>query len=228
MLFEWRHFVCVSMAVALPASLCAQESAAAILQSNGVGVLVNRSMVPASTALFTKDLIETQKNAAARIEVTGSTADINAETMVEFDGDELLLDHGTLSVHTSRGLKVRVGCLTVTPVNANDWTQYEVVDVDGKVTVHAAQNDVYIDARSKNPQEIKRPERSNRDLVRQGEQKSRDEKCGGGYLKQPSQPGIGAALNSPWALGGGIAALGTIACLGLLCHGDDPTSPAKP
>lgn len=226
--FEWRHFVCVSMAAFLPASLSAQDSAAAMLQSNGL-VMVNHSPVPASSALFVKDLVETQKSAAARIEITGSSADINAETMVEFDGDELLLDHGTLSVHTSRGLRVRVGCLTVTPVNPADWTQFEVVDLDGKVTVHATQNDVYIDAHSKNPQRIKSPEHSNRDLVRQSEQKSRDEKCGGGYLNQPRAiPGLGAGLNSPWAIGAAFVGIVTVACLGLFCHGDDPVSPAWP
>lgn len=226
--YKWREFVCISMAVVFPASLYAQESAAAILQSNGVGVLVNHSMVPASTALFVKDLIETQKSSAARIELAGSTADINAETMLEFDDDELSLDHGSLSVHSSRGLRVRVGCLTVTPVNANDWTQYEVVDLDGKVTVHATQNDVYIDARSRS-QEIKHPERSSRELVRQGEEKSRDEKCGGGYLNMPrAMPGLGAALNSPYAIAVGVGGIATLVCLGLLCHDDDPASPAKP
>lgn len=226
--FQWRHFVCILLAVILPVSLSAQE-AAAMLKSNGAGVLVNHNIAPASTALFSKDLIETQRGAAARVEMTGSTADINSETMVMFDSEELALDHGGLSVHTTRGLKVRIGCVTVTPVNASDWTQYDVIDVDGKVTVHATQNDVYIDARSTNPQEIKHPERSNRDLVRQGEQKSRDEKCGGAYLNPArAMPGIGAALNSPWAVGTGVAAVGTVICLGLLCHGDNPSSPAKP
>lgn len=228
MQFEWRHLVCISMAAVLPASLYARDTATAMLQSDGVGVLVNHSAVPASTALFVKDLIETQKNVTARIAVTGSAADLNRETMVEFDGDELLLDHGSLSVHTAQGLRVRVGCLTVSPVKANEWTQFEIVDLDGKVTVHATQSDVYIDARSKNQQQIKQSEHSNRDLVQQGEQKSREEKCGGDYLKAPTPTGIGAALNSPWALGAGGVAIGTIACLGLLCHGDDPVSPAWP
>ena len=191
--------------------------------------MINHSTVPAFSGLFAKDLVETQKNATAIIRATGSTASINAETMVEFDVDELALDHGSLSVYTTRGLKVRVGCLTITPVNPADSTTYEVMDVDGKVTVHATQNDVYIDARSKNPQQIKQPEHSNRDLVRQSEQKSRDEKCGGGYLNQARAiPGIGAGLNSPWAIGAGFAGIVTVACLGLFCRGDDPISPACP
>ena len=217
------------MAVVVPVSLFAQDVTGAMLQSNGVGVLVNHYPASDSTAIFPKDLIETQKNAAARMVITGSTADIIPESMMEFDGDELLLDHGGVSVHTTRGLRVRVGCLTVTPVNPADWTQYDVIDLDGKVTVKASQSDVYIDSSSKNVQQVKQPERSGRDLVRQGEEKSREEKCAGSNLNAPrAMPGLGAALNSPYALGAGVTGVVVALCLGLLCHGDDPVSPAKP
>jgi hypothetical protein len=215
------------MAIILPVSLPAQDAAGAMLQSNGIGVMVNHNNAPASIALFPKDLVETQKNAAARIEITGSTADIHAETMVVFETDELVLDHGSLSVHTSRGLRVRVGCLTVTPVNDAVWTEYDVVDVDGKVTVRANQNDVYINARSKNPQEIKQPEHSSRTIVKQGEEKSREEKCGAGYI--PTEyPGLGAALDSPWAVGAGMAIVIGITCYALCRTNNNPVSPACP
>jgi hypothetical protein len=179
------------MAVALPVSLLADDLSGAMLYSYGTGVLVNKSAAAASLAIFSNDLIETQKGAVARIETTGSAADIHRETMVQFQGDELVLDHGALSVNTARGMRVRVGCLTMTPVNATDWTQFDVVDVNGKVTVHALKSDVYIDARSKNPQEVKRLSRSPRVLVRESEQKSRDEKCGGAYMK-PAETRAGA------------------------------------
>ena len=129
------------MIAILPVSLLAQDKAAAMLRSNGIGVILNKNPAPASIALFPNDLVETQKNAAARIEVSGSTADINVDTMVQFEGDELVLDHGSLSVNTSRGLRVRVGCLTVTPVNDTVWTHYDVIDVDGKVSVSALKSD---------------------------------------------------------------------------------------
>ena len=215
------------MAVILPVSLFAQENAAALLRSSGTGVLVNKNPSPESIALFPDDLIETPKNMVARLEITGSAADIGPETMVQFESDELALDHGNVSVNTTRGLRVRVGCLTVTPVNVSERTQYDVSDLDGRVTVNAAKNDVYIDARSKKPQEAKNPSRSSRDLVREGEQKSREEKCGGASLRGDSRPALGPWMNSTWAkiLAGGVA--GTIACLGL-CHDDDPASPSKP
>jgi hypothetical protein len=215
------------MAVILPVSLFGQENAAAILRSSGAGVLVNGNPSPESIALFPNDLVETSKNIVARIEATGSAADIGAGTMVQFEAEELVLDHGSLSVNTTRGLRVRVGCLTVTPVNASGRAQYDVSDLDGKVTVNAAKSDVYIDSRAKKPQEAKNPSRSSRDLVREGEQKSREEKCGAAYPRGDATPGLGALMNSRWALILGGSAAGAIACLGL-CRDDDPASPSKP
>lgn len=217
------------MIVILPVSLLAQDTAAAILRNNGIGVQVNRNPAPASSALFSGDYIETQKNSVARIEASGSTADLNSETMLQFEGNELVLEHGSLSVNTSRAMRVKIGCLTVTPVNPEEWTHYDVVDLDGKVTVSALKSDVYIEARSKTPKDAKQSAHSDRVIVREGEQKSREEKCGAAYLNNPSAiAGSGAIMNSPWAIGAGIAGVGAALCFGLLCHDDDPASPTKP
>jgi len=217
------------MIAVLPLSLLADD-VAAMLRSSGVGVLVNKNPAPASIVLFSNDLIETQKGAVARIEASGSTADINPETMIQFEGSELVLDHGSLSVNTSRGLRVRVGCLTVTPANDAEWTHYDVADVDGKVTVSALKNDVYIDFRSRSPQQAKQAANSNRVTVQEGEQKSRDEKCGAADIKQSAAhiSGVGAIMNSPWAIRAGAAGVGAALCLGFFCRDDDPISPAKP
>jgi hypothetical protein len=216
------------MIVILPVSLLAQDTAAAILRSNGVGVAVNKYPAPAALAVFDHDLIETQKNAAARIEAFGSTADFNSDSIVQFDVSELVLEHGSLSVNTSRGMRVRVGCLTVTPVNKEEWTNYDLIDLDGKVTVSALKDDVYIDARSNKPKDAKQSAHSDRVIVRESEQKSREEKCGAAYQKTPGAiAGRGAIMNSPWIMLAGVAGVFTLACLGL-CHNDDPISPAKP
>ena len=84
------------MIAILPVSLFGQDNASAMLRSNGIGVSVNKAPVPASIAVFPKDLVETQKQSVARLEASGSTADISPETIVEFNGDELVLEHGTL------------------------------------------------------------------------------------------------------------------------------------
>lgn len=212
--------------MAVPASAFSQESAGAILRSSGTGVSVNRSAAPASIALYRDDLIETQQKAVARIEISGSSADISPETIVQFRSDELFLDHGTIAVNTTRGLKVRVGCVTITPVSDSDWTHYEVTDSSGKVTVSAIKSDVYIE-RSNKPQSAKASERSSRDIVKETEQKSRDEKCAGAALHSAAPPGIEPVLNSPWAIGLGAGGVVTITCFAL-CRNSSPMSPAKP
>src|SRR5215471_14877874 len=98
----WRQPVGLLMVVVLPVSLPAEDAAGAMLHSNGTGVLVNKSTASASIAIFPNDLIETGKDTVARVEMTGSTANINLETMVQFESDELVLDHGGVSVNTTR------------------------------------------------------------------------------------------------------------------------------
>jgi hypothetical protein len=209
----------------LPASLQAQEAAAAMLRSGGVGVLVNKYPVPASMALFSDDLIETQKTAVARIEASGSAADINAETMVQFEGAELVLDHGSLSVNTSRGMIVRVGCLTITPANNAAWTHYDVVDLNGKVSVSARKNDVNIEEHPHGLQSVRQSAHSNRVTVREGEQTSREEKCGAAYIRQPDS--TRPFLDSPYAIGAGITVIGVLTCWSL-CRSGNPISPTNP
>lgn len=217
------------MIVILPVALLAQDTAAAMLRSNGIGVQVNKYPAPASTALFAQDLIETQTTAVARIEASGSTADLNSGSIVQFDINELRLEHGSLSVNTSRGMRVKLGCLTVTPVNNADWTHYDVTDRDGEVTVSALKSDVYIDARSNNPKDAKQSAHSVRVIVREGEQKSREEKCGAAYQQTPGAiAGQGAIMNSPWAIGAGVAGVGAALCFALCDRRDDPISPIKP
>jgi hypothetical protein len=215
------------MASLLPVCLTAQESAGAMLRTSGTGTLVNQAQAPASSAIFPNDLIQTQKDSVARIELTGSDAQINPETIVQFQQGELVLDHGSLSVNTSRGVRVRVGCITVTPVHDNMWTHYDVKDVSGKVTVSSMKDDVYIDARKSNFQDAKEQERS-RSIVHETEQKTRDERCGGADYSKPAQvAALGDWLNSPPAIIAGFAAIVFTTCYAL-CRSSEPLSPACP
>lgn len=201
-----------------------------MLRSSGEGTLVNGSSAPASIAIFPNDQVQTPKNVGSRIEVTGSTAEINPETIVQYQADELVLDHGSLSVNTSRGLRVRVGCITITPVHDNAWTHYDVRDVNGKVEVAASKDDVYISAHSKNLMDVKQQEkeRANRTVVHEGEQKSREEKCAGGYENPAQKPaGLGAPLNSPYAIATGAGIIIFITCYAL-CRSSEPVSPKCP
>jgi hypothetical protein len=199
------------MTAILPVSLSADDTGGAILHSSG-SVLLNKNLAPSTSALRSDDLIETQSDALARIELTGSAVDMNPETVVQFSSAELILEHGSLSVNTSRGLKVRVGCVTVTPVSL-EWTHYDVSDVDGKVKVAALKNDVYIESRSGNAQPAKESALSDRTIVKEGEQKSREEKCGGATLKESGvAAGRGAIMNSPYVQGIGAGVIVGVAC----------------
>jgi hypothetical protein len=229
-MLKWRNVVCWIFITILPASVVADDTGAAVLRSNG-DVRLNRNPAPPTSALFSDDLIETGNGAVARIEVTGSAVDVNSGTMMQFEGDELVLDHGSLSVTTSRGLKVRIGCITVVPAHS-EWTRYDVSDVDGKVTVWAVKDDVNIDSQNTDSRSARRrlakaSAESERVTVRQGEQKSRDERCGVGAAKSADVSGIGAMMNSPFARVAGIVAIGVVTCWAL-CQSGSPVSPSSP
>ncbi|MGA7320494.1 MAG: hypothetical protein WBW98_08280 [Candidatus Sulfotelmatobacter sp.] len=219
-MLQWRKLVCGVMIVILPTSLMAQNSARAMLHDDG-GVWLNGSPAPNSSAIFLHDLVQTQKGNWAKIDADGSTVTVQPETIVQFEGDELILDHGSLQLNTSRGMKVRVNCITVIPLT-QDWNRYDVTDVDGRVVVVAHQNDVRIHYQGAATR-LSKQARSSDVTVHQGEQVTREERCGA-----PARPAeaTGTTLNSIWAKGAGIAAVGILTCWAL-CRGDEPVSPSK-
>ena len=127
---------------------------------------------------------------------------------------------------TSAQLRVRVGCLTVIPVNAA-WTQYDVTDVDGKVKVAARTSDVNIETRGSKLIQEQKGSRAQDVTVREGEQKTREENC----AIAPQPPAFvaakGAILNSPLVKWPAVGAIGIAACWAL-CRDDDPISPTLP
>ncbi len=211
------------MIVILPTSLIAQDTSRAMLHSNG-GVWLNGNPAPNSSAIFLHDLIQTQKESGATIAADGSAATIQPDTIVEFEGDELVLDHGSLQLNTSRAMRVRVNCLTVIPVT-QEGTLYDVTAVDGRVMVVTYDNDVKIhhqgaaDRRSKSA--------FSDETVHPGTQVTREERCRADAKPAGAAAANGAILNSPWARGAGIVAIGILTCWAL-CRGDEPVSPSKP
>jgi FecR protein len=225
---EWRNLVCGVMAVVLPFSLVAQDSGRAMLHSDG-GVWLNGNPAPNSSAIFPNDLIQTQRGNSAKIEAYGSAVTVQPETVVQFGGDqlalELVLDHGGLQVDTSHGMKVRVNCITVSPL-AQAWTRYDVTDVDGRVTVAVQENSVQIHYAGASTQQSKQAAFADV-TVHQGEQATRDEKCGVSARPGDVVNAKVAILNNIWVKGAALTAIGVLTCWAL-CRGDDPLSPAKP
>jgi len=218
------RLVCFAMILILPQSLLAIDPASAILHTQG-GVWVNGTEVPDSTAIFSGDSLETKPGFAANLSADGSTVVIQPESIVKFQGDVLVLEHGSVSVGTSKAMRVRVNCLTVVPITT-EWTQYDVTDMTGKVLVAARKNDVKINLEGNLAKLSKEPEAAKGAIVHQGEQSTRQESeiCGA----PPGPATAGNALNPKWiaagAAGGGILIL-------LLLHGGPskpPVSSSKP
>jgi hypothetical protein len=221
---EWRNFVCGVMMLVLPASLIAQATGGAMLHSDG-GVWLNGNPAPNSSAIFPHDVVQTQKENKAKIDADGSTATVQPDTIVQFEGEQLVLDHGSLQVNTSRAMSVRVNCMTVIPLT-QDWTRYDVIDVDGKIHVLAHENNVRIHYQGVAARRSKAAGFSDVTL-HQGEEATREERCGAAAKPAEVVNAKGAILNSVWAKGAGLAAIGILTCWAL-CRGDDPISPYIP
>ena len=217
-----RKTVCGALIAILPASLVAQGADSAMLHANGA-VYLNGQPSPASTAIFLHDVIQTRSGSddAAKIEGTGMRVVLQSETMVQFEGNEFILDHGKLLVDTSTGLKVHVGCMVIIPVNS-EWTDYGVSDLDGTVTVEAHRNDVRIETLGNAG---KQPETFRFVIVHEGKQATREEKCG--VTNKTPADAYGAVLSSPEAKIIGTGVIGGV-LIWLLLGGSSPASPAIP
>lgn len=222
---QWRNLVCVTIVIILPASLQSQSPDAAMLHAVA-GVQLNGSPAPASSAIFPDDLLQTPNNAEAKIDAAGSTAVVAPDTLVQFEGNQLFLEHGTVQVTTSVQMTVRAGCITAIPVAAG-WTQYDVTDIDGKVTVAAHKSDVNIERRKADAQSKTEAARSEKVTVREGEQATREEKCAAAIRAPDYVAGKVAMFNSWEAISAGMVAVGVITCYAL-CRSGAPLSPSDP
>jgi hypothetical protein len=218
-----RHFAGWLMAVVTPMTLSAQAPSA-IVHTQG-GVWVNGYEARDASAVFSGDVIETKPDFSATLNLEGSSVLIPPESVVKFQGDAVELDHGSVSVETSRSFKVLVHCITVVPL-ANEWTQYDVVDLSGSVQVSARTKDVSVKwepASHKTPVEHagEQPDEQS-GLVRQGEQKRFDQSqlCG---LPPPPHP---AALPNPkWIAAAGAAGAGVL--IWVLVNGGGKKTPVS-
>jgi len=217
------------MVMIFPAALFAADQPAAMLYIQGLASL-NGNTIVRSSAIFSGDLIQTNTDSVANINATGSSVLVLNESLVQFEGSTIKLEHGGVTISTSKLLATRAGDVKVSPV-ATVWTEFEVRDVDGKVRIAARKGDLTISDNDGTTtlaqgQETTRDESQSQDdsQARKGGKKK---KKGAGPAPAAEPGAAGGVLNSPIAVGiaGGIA-LGGAAWV--LSHGDDPVSPAKP
>lgn len=218
-----RGWVSVCLLILLPFSLFAVDSNAAMLHTNGPA-WINGTRVPSlSSAIFSGDLLQTRSDSVANINETGSSITIQSDSLVKFEVSSIRIEHGGVTVATSKGVATDAGGIKVSPAS-NMWTEFSVVDVDGTVRIAAKKGDVKID--------------DGHDIIvlAQGQETARDETAEPNKegKKKSKKQGTGAVpaatggiLNSPIAVGVGGAAVGALTTF-ILMKNDDPASPAKP
>ena len=222
--FGFRSLVSCVLLILFPGSLFAADSNAAMLYTNGAA-WVNGAHVPrSSSAIFSGDLLQTHTDAVANINEPGSTITVLSDSLVQFEGSSVKIEHGGVTVSTSKGVATTAGDVKVMPASFS-WTEFNVTDVDGTVRIAARKGDLTIT--------------DGKDVLTlaQGQETTRDESSGAtdkkGKKKNRNReggavPGAGGgALNSPIAVGiGAAAALGITTWV--LIKDDNPASPSKP
>ncbi|MGA9978807.1 MAG: hypothetical protein WBQ08_09240 [Candidatus Sulfotelmatobacter sp.] len=212
--------------VLLPASLQAADAKSAVLHSQG-GVWVNGMEAADASAVFPGDLLETKPGFTASLSEDGSTISIQPESVVKFEDNLLVLDHGNVLVGTTTGMRVRVHCITVIPVSDTEWTQYEVTDVNGNIQVAAHKKDVRIEIEGNHAKAPSATEATGGTTVHEGEQSSRreSEACGA-----PPNPASTLKAINPKLIVAGAVGTGVLICWLAHCFGggSGPVSPSQP
>ena len=206
------------MLVVFPVALFAADQPAAMLYCHG-SALLNGTNIPRSSAIFSGDLVQTNKDSVANINATGSTVLVLNDSIVQYEGSAVKLEHGGVTVSTSKSLATHAGGVTVSPA-ASILTEFDVRDVDGRVQIAARKGDLTISddhgtTTLAQGQETTRDEGSEKD-------KKGKKREGGGTVPSAT----GGVLDSPVAVGIGTGVVAGVAAWALI-RGDDPTSPSR-
>jgi hypothetical protein len=206
--------------VILSAALFAADQPAAMLYSHGTALL-NGNSITRSSALFSGDLVQTNADSVANINATGSSVLVLNDSLVQYQGSGLKLEHGGVSISTSKLLATRVGNVTVSPVSGV-WTEFEVRDVDGRVQIAARKGDLSVSDDAGTTTLAQGQETTRDDSQQTEEQKKKKKRVAAAYV-----PATGAFFDSPWAIGigAGLVAGGVVWAV---VQGGTPVSPAVP
>jgi hypothetical protein len=210
-----------------PSSTFAADSNAAMLYTNGAA-WVNGAHVPrTSSAIFSGDLLQTRSDSVANINESGSSVTVLADSMVEFQGSAVSIEHGGVTVSTSKKMAAVAGDVKVAPAS-DSWTEFNVVDTDGTVRIAATKGDLTI-SDGKGVSTLQQGQETTRDETTQdadnsnskGKKKNKKRAAG-------AAPAAGGGiLSSPYAIGIGAGAIVGVTTW-VLIKNDNPASPAKP
>jgi hypothetical protein len=209
------------MLVIFPGALLAADQPSAMLYSHG-NAMLNGASIARSSAIFSGDLVQTTKDSVANINATGSTVLVLNDSLVQYEGSKVKLEHGGVSVSTSKSLATRAGDVTVSPA-AGVWTEFEVRDVDGRVQIAARKGDLTVSDETGTTTLAQGQETTREES---GSEKDKKRKKRGGAGPGSAPAAAGGILDSPVAIGiGGGIIIGAAAFA--VIHGDDPVSPSK-
>ena len=210
-----RAVACWILIAVVPLSLWAADSSPAMLYAQGTA-WINGSTVPRTSAVFPGDLVQTRADSIASINTSGSNVVVLADSLVKFEGPAVALEHGSLTVATSKGLSTRAGEITVVPAS-NGWTEFEVKQgSDGTVQIVAQKGNVNVSDGSGSSTLSQGQQMT----VDNPEKKKKKRRKGGGALPASG----GALLDAPIAIYGGAAAVGGLLTWVLLQNGDPVSS----
>jgi hypothetical protein len=209
--------------VIFPAALFAVDQPAAMLYSHGTALL-NGNSIASSSAIFSGDLVETSADSAANINAPGSIVLVLNGSLVKYQGNAVELEHGGVTISTSKLLATRAGDVTVSPA-ASVWTDFEVRDVDGTVQIAARKGDLTISDDTGTTTTLAQGQQTTRDDS-QSQNDDKKKKKKKRRVAGAAPAAGGGILDSPWAIGiGGGAIVGATAWV--LIRGDEPVSPSK-
>jgi hypothetical protein len=178
--------------------------------------------VPNSSAIFAGDLVQTRSDSAANIHAPGSSITVLGDSLVQFEGASLKVEHGGVNVSTSKGVATTAGDVRVAPVS-NAWTEFNVTDIDGMVRIAARKGDLTVTDDNGTVTLAQGQETTRNEQSDQGDKKKKDKKRGAGAAPAAG----GGVLSSPIAIGVGAAAIGGVTAWVLLKN-DNPVSPSTP
>jgi hypothetical protein len=214
-----RKIACRIMIAAVPVSMWAADSAPAMLYAKGTA-WINGSTVPRTSAVFPGDLVQTRSDSMANINASGSNVVIMADSLVKFDGAAVSLEHGSVTVATSKGMTTRAGEVTVVPVS-NGWTEFEVKQgLNGAVQVVAQKGDVSV---SDGAGTSTVPQGQQTTVDDSQERRKKKRRKVGGAIPAAS----GSILDSPVVVYAGAGAVGGLLIWVLLQDGN-PVSAVQP
>lgn len=224
----FRKLVCCVLVISFPALMFAADSSAAMLYTNGTA-WVNGAHVPrASSSIFSGDLLQTRSDSVANINSPGSTITVFSDSLVQFEGSSLRIDHGGVSVSTSKGIATTVGDIRVLPTSSA-WTEFNVIDVDGTVRIAARKGDLTVSDGTSTVTLAQGQETTREESSTQSDQDQPDKSKKKNKKRAPGAvPGAtGGTLNSPVAVGIGAGAIVGVTAW-VLFQNEAPVSPSTP